>query len=86
MRAVARKDYGTNLGQNKGFLNHPAYSCGAYELLELPLSNSLPQGERTIPPLPEGEGWGEGYPLLKLALILLLWLADFSQFPRYIYR
>ncbi|MDO9178955.1 MAG: DUF5682 family protein [Agitococcus sp.] len=25
-----------------------------------PHSNSLPRGERTIPPLPEGEGWGEG--------------------------
>jgi RNA-directed DNA polymerase len=26
-----------------------------------PLSNSLPRGERTILPLPEGEGWGEGF-------------------------
>ena len=25
-----------------------------------PHSNSLPRGERTISPLPEGEGWGEG--------------------------
>ena len=25
-----------------------------------PHSNSLPRGERTMLPLPEGEGWGEG--------------------------
>ena len=25
-----------------------------------PHSSSLPRGERTLLPLPEGEGWGEG--------------------------
>jgi len=44
----------------------------SYDLNESPLPQSLPRWEKEAPPLPSGEGWGEGVPIVNSPSLISL--------------